>query len=95
MRYALDLRPEAQSEIDEAADWYHRDSARAADAFLDAVDDALARVRENPFQFPVRSGPVRYAIVTGFPYSLLFQVGGTQIVVTTCIHFRRDPGHWR
>ncbi len=94
MSYSIALRFKAEKAVDRAADWYHRRNPDAARAFLDAVDSTLERVAENPYQFP-RIGPkLRRAVITGFPYSLLFKARETEVLVTTCVHFRRDPKRW-
>jgi plasmid stabilization system protein ParE len=92
--YSIALRVKAEKAIDRAAGWYHRRNPDAARAFLDAVDSTLQRVAENPHQFP-RMGPkLRRAAITGFPYSLLFKARETEVLVTMCAHFRRDPKRW-
>lgn len=91
MSYAIVLRPRAERAIEKAAGWYRKDSAGIASTFLRAVDHTIERVAENPYQFPVRSGQLRHAMVTGFPYSLLYLVAESSVVVTNCVHFRRHP----
>ncbi|HST62877.1 MAG TPA: type II toxin-antitoxin system RelE/ParE family toxin [Longimicrobium sp.] len=95
MSYDIVLRTRAERAIGKAAEWYRKDSTRVATRFFGEVDHTIERVAENPLQFPVRSGKVRYAIVSGFPYSLLYLVGESSIVITNCVHFSRDPLHWR
>lgn len=95
MRYSIVLHPEAEQAIDEAAEWYGRDNDRIASIFVDAVDHTIERVAENPYQFPVRRGKLRHAIVSGFPYSVLYRVTDSSVVITNCLHFSRDPSHWR
>lgn len=95
MSYSIVLHPDAESEIDDAAEWYRKDNEQAAIAFLEAVDRAIERISQNPLQFPIRSAPLRHAIVTGFPYFLLFRLEAPGVLVTTCVHFSRDPRHWR
>src|ERR1043165_4901738 len=95
MSYSIVLRPKAEKAIDGAAGWYEARNPRASRAFLDAVDAALARILENPHQFPVLKHKLRRVIVTGFPYSVLFRDVGTTLIVTNCVHFRRHPRHWR
>jgi plasmid stabilization system protein ParE len=93
--YTIVLRPRAEKAIDRAAGWYENRNPRASMAFVDAVDAALEKVRQNPQQFPLIKRKLHRAIVSGFPYSLLFRLTETEVVVTTCVHFRRHPRHWR
>ena len=95
MSHTIVLRPKAEKAIDRAAGWYEARNPRASRTFLDAIDTALEKVAENPHQFPLIKRNLHRAIVTGFPYSLLFRTTDVEVVVTTCVHFRRHPRHWR
>lgn len=95
MSYTIVLRPKAEKAIDRAAGWYNARNPRASRAFLDAIDGVFDKIAENPHQFPVLKHKLRRAIITGFPYSVLFRVVETELVVTNCVHFRRHPRHWR
>jgi plasmid stabilization system protein ParE len=93
--YTIVLRPRAEKAIDRAAGWYEVRNLAASRAFLDAIDAVLGKVAENPHQFPQIKRKLHRAIISGFPYSLLFRLTETEAVVTTCVHFRRHPRHWR
>jgi plasmid stabilization system protein ParE len=95
MSYRIVLRPKAERAIDRAAAWYHKDNPRAAKAFLLAVDACIRRIADDPAHFPIVRNELRRAIVTGFPYSLLFRMTDSEVVITTCVHFSRHPRHWR
>jgi plasmid stabilization system protein ParE len=93
--YTIVLRPKAEEAIDEAAGWYEAQNPRTARAFRISVENALEKATRNPHQFPQIRAGLRRVIVAGFPYSLLFRVIRAEVVVTTCVHFRRHPRHWR
>jgi plasmid stabilization system protein ParE len=75
--HTIVLRPKAEKAIDRAAGWYEARNPRASRTFLDAIDVALEKVAENPHQFPLIKRNLHRAIVTGFPYSLLFRMTET------------------
>jgi plasmid stabilization system protein ParE len=93
MSYEIVLRLKAERAIDRAAGWYDRRNPNAARAFLAAVDALLEKIAENPLQFPIVRGKLHRAVVMPFPYSLVFRLAGPQVVITTCVHFRRHPRH--
>jgi toxin ParE1/3/4 len=95
MSYEVVLRAKAERAIERAADWYHKENPGAAKAFLVAVASSIEKIAANPGLYPVVEGELRRAIVAGFPYSLLFRTGEAEVVITTCVHFRRHPRHWR
>ena len=55
----------------------------------------MEKLADNPHQFPPIRRDLHRAVVSGFPYSILFRLAETEVVVTNCVHFRRHPRHWR
>ena len=94
MSYTIVLRPRAEKAIERTTDGYDRKNPRAARAFMDAIDVTLGKIAENPYQLPQIRRNLHRAIVTGFPYSLPFRLNETEALITTCVHFRRNPARW-
>lgn len=91
----LKLRPEVQDDIRDAYRWYERQNPAAARRFIDALDDKLAEVRAVPHTFPWhRVHPVRQALVTGFPYRLLFREEGDRVMLFAVMHQKRSDAAW-
>jgi plasmid stabilization system protein ParE len=95
------IRPEAESDIAEAYEWYEAQSSGLGAEFLAAVDEGLAAIREMPQRFPrVQREPeigVRRARLRRFPYGLYFiwdEPDTEDIIVIACMHARRDPHRW-
>jgi len=89
------VRPQADFEITEAADWYAQRAPGLGGEFVRAVDAALAAIERNPLQHPVVDPPIRRALLRRFPYSILFTADDDEIVVLSCFHVRRDPKRWQ
>jgi plasmid stabilization system protein ParE len=89
------VRPLAEADLENAAQWYGEERARLAERFLRDVDQTFARVRERPLQFPTVSGEVRRALLHTFPYAVYFRASEESIVVLAVLHLRRDPRVWR
>jgi toxin ParE1/3/4 len=94
---AVVLTPEAKSDVAEAAAWYRGRSARAADDFLLAVGNALARIEAQPTAQPVIDpiSGARRALLRKFPHRVLYLVEGGRAVVFAVMHHRRDEPAWR
>jgi plasmid stabilization system protein ParE len=91
MSYEIVLRLKAERAIDRAAEWYDKRNPDAARAFVVAVSAIIDEIRENPLQFPRIRGKLHRAILRHFPYSLVYRLTGSRVVITTCVHFRRHP----
>jgi hypothetical protein len=53
MIYRLQVRLAAEADVVEAAEWYDQRQSGLGEKFVREVDQALARVVENPLAFPV------------------------------------------
>ena len=49
---AIEFRPAAAADLEEAADWYEAKRSGLGLEFLDAVRATLARISENPKLYP-------------------------------------------
>src|SRR3954454_10729808 len=86
---------EASEEIEEAAKWYGRRSPAAEVAFLADLDHALAAVLDAPHRWTrFVDGTSRY-VFSKFPYSLIYFVDDSVVVIVAVAHDKRRPGYWR
>ena len=86
----------AMKDYDDAFRYYAERSARTAQRFKDAVDEATRRISERPESFPRMSGPYRWVRVQRFRYILVFRPREPdEMVVVAVTHTSRRPGYWR
>ena len=88
------FRPEAQQELLEAQAWYEERSPGLGFEFARAVDAAIARALRMPLAFPLVEAEFRHVITRKFPYSIIYRPTGSELVVVSCFHHRREPGSW-
>jgi plasmid stabilization system protein ParE len=94
MSLPIVFRLEAQTEFDEAIDWYEQQAELGLE-FLDCVADTLTRIQTMPESCEMVFEDVRRAVVQRFPYSVFYQVERQQIVVLAVFHSKRDPKIWQ
>ena len=92
---SLVVQPEAETDITNAAFWYHEQSSAVRDSFLAAVDRALQAIEQRPLQYQRIYNQVRRLVLREFPYALFYTISGQNVVVIACLHCSRDPKHWR
>src|SRR5437773_445482 len=86
----------ATREYEDAINWYSQRSARAADRFQAAVDQAIDRILAGPEALPITLRKYRWVRAGRFPHILIFRsVGPSEIMVVTVAHTSRRPGYWR
>ncbi len=100
MTKPLRLDAEAEEELRAAADWYEAQKLGLGKDFLDAIDDALDRLRKSPGAASlVASVPaswnVRRVLVHRFPYAIVFVELEREVRVLAAAHGKRRPGYWR
>jgi plasmid stabilization system protein ParE len=91
----LIIRPEAETELVEAFEWYDQRREGLGSQFLLSVDAVLQAVARNPIQYPQVFKAIRRAILHRFPYAILFIVDDTRISVLAVFHVKRDPRQWK
>jgi plasmid stabilization system protein ParE len=91
----LIVRPEAESELLEAIDWYETRSPGLGSELLRCIDACFQRVLRNPELYPVVHRGIRMAIIRRFPYLVLYRLGDESITVIAVFHAKRDPKNWK
>jgi toxin ParE1/3/4 len=70
-------------------------SAIVAQAFIDAVEDAVYRIRESPTRYIVIDEDVRRCMIRKFPYGILYTIEQDYILILALMHCSREPGYWK
>ena len=94
----VQLASEAVEELVEAAGFYESKRVGLGAVFLDEGEDLISVIGERPLSFPRLERPsepvVRRALLSRFPYGLVFFDIGHEIRVVAVAHAKRDPGYW-
>jgi plasmid stabilization system protein ParE len=87
--------PAARADLNSALDWYDTHAPHVAPQFRDALRATLARIAQNPKQFPVEYRQTRRALLRRFPYFVVFREIEGNIYVIAVFHTSRDPITWQ
>ena len=85
----------ALSELKEASLHYERKEHGIGAAFLDEIDATVERILRFPKAWHPMSRRTRRCRTHRFPFGLLYQVRGDEILITAVMDLRRDPQRWR
>ncbi|WP_437791344.1 type II toxin-antitoxin system RelE/ParE family toxin [Sorangium sp. So ce693] len=95
----LIVRPSAELDIREAAEWYEDEEAGLGGQFVDELRHIVSRIRELPSQFPDVGRGTRRALLKRFPYAIYFLLRGEAdqraAVILAILHQRRRPSVWK
>ena len=89
------VKPLAESDTEEAANWYNDKVEGFGNEFLLALDAKLNAIRRNPNQFQIIYKQVRRAIIERFPYAIFYVIEGNIVYIVAVVHTRRNPRLWK
>lgn len=95
MNYRLIIRPEAETDLTEAYDWYESQLAALGAEFLLVVEASLAAIQRNPKQYQVIYRRIRRALTRRFPFGVFYLTRRNTIIVLAILHAKRDPQLWQ
>jgi toxin ParE1/3/4 len=93
MKYVF--HPEALTEYSEAVQYYKKQKTELAQAFINAIEDAVYRIRESPTRWAVVDEDIRRCLVKKFPYGILYTIEEDFILILAVMHCSRKPGYWK
>jgi len=85
----------AQIELDEAIEYYNYELPGLGDAFLTEVLSALDRIGEFPEAWSPCSKRTRRCQTRRFPYGVIYQIRGQEILIVAIANLHRKPDYWR
>ena len=89
------IRPEAESDIKDAYEWYEAQRKGLGEGFLLCIEEALSRASRNPEIYSVVYKQVRRVLIHRFPFGVFFIEGEESISVLAVLHARRNPKTWK
>lgn len=93
MRYVF--HPQALTEYADAVQYYAEQRLEVAQAFVDAIEDAVYRIRESPTRYVAIDEDVRRCMTRRFPYGILYTIEQDYILILAVAHCSREPGYWK
>lgn len=93
MKYVF--HPEALSEYAEAVKYYSEQRTEIAQSFIDAVEEAIYKIRETPCRYSIWDEDVRRCLTRKFPYAILFTIEPDYILILAVMHCSREPRYWQ
>jgi plasmid stabilization system protein ParE len=94
-KYTLIIRPEAESDLEGAKQWYERKRPGLGDEFLLSDEEAIERISRTPEMHAPIYRKLGRTFVRRFPYGVFYLVEGDRVFVVGVFHGRRDPRRWQ
>jgi toxin ParE1/3/4 len=93
--YRLIIKPSAELDAMDAANWYNHRIDGLGNEFLLALEAKINAIRRNPQQFIIVYKNIRRALTERFPFGVFFIVENEVVYVIAIIHTSRSPKTWK
>ena len=95
MNPSILIRPEAESDVEDAFIWYEAKRTGLGSEFLRCIEEGLAKIQCSPKISPVVHKNTRRFLIRRFPYGIFYVFDRSLIVVLAVAHADRDPWTWQ
>lgn len=85
----------AALELEEAVHFYNKELPGLGELFLKEVLRCLERIAKYPDSCPFCSPRTQRCLTRRFPYGIIYQVRGEEILVVAVANLHRKPDYWR
>ena len=85
----------ARAELKNAVTWYEQQEAGAGTRFLKAVLEAMHAIEQAPQAWPFIGEQTQKYVLRQFPYNIVFEIDGDELIIIAIAHLRRRPSYWR
>jgi plasmid stabilization system protein ParE len=93
------LHPDADAELDAAALWYENQSTGLGLQFVDEAYKTLSLIERQPRRFALlgrrQKREMRRAMLSRFPYAVIYHVRDADILIVAIAHGHRRPNYRR
>ncbi len=86
--------PDAEAELLKEVAYFSAAGTGLGVKFQRAVESAVNMAAANPAGGTPSTSGTRRRLVKGFPFSVVYRVSETEILVVAVVHHRKRPGYW-
>jgi plasmid stabilization system protein ParE len=95
MVYNALFTPEAQVELDEAYLYYEQQQEGLGEVFIEAIRKTQDRICHFPQAWQPLSARTRRALMSRFPFGIIYYIAHDEIVIIAIAHVHRKPSYWK
>ena len=95
MKYTIEVRPLATIEIIDAYNWYELQREGLGIEYLNALEIFYTNLPSNPYSHSYYTGNVRHGKLDRFPYSVVYEIFETTVVVYSVFMAKQEPSKKR
>ena len=85
----------AKHELEDAMRAYNTQLKGLGDDFRDEAFETVTRIKEFPSAWALLGGNIRRCQMRHFPYGIVYEIFGDEIVIIAVAHLHRRPEYWK
>lgn len=89
--YTILIKPNAIQMAKDAYDWYEEQKEGLGDLFLSELSRCYIKLEKNPLFYQKLKKHYRHLVLNKFPYVLIFEIIGEEIIIFAVFHTARSP----
>ncbi len=89
------FHPEAESEFNEAIEYYENNEPGLGYDFSMEVHAAIQNIVNYPTAWPILEDNIRRCLVKRFPFGVIYSLEQDEIFILAVMHLRRNPEYWK
>ncbi len=92
MAFKLTVTSTAESDLQNAIDWYAAIQIDLAERFYKAVLKQFVEIENHPHYYSFYAKDYRRTLVKNFPYIIIFRIYNQEVIVNSVVYAGRNPG---
>jgi hypothetical protein len=84
----------AFTEYQEAIEFYNLQSEGLGNIFIGEIDRTISIIKNYPESFTNYTKHTRKAVLSIFPYNIIYSIRNKNILITAIAHQHRKPNYW-
>ena len=91
MIYEIIIKEEAYLDLQKAYDYYEEQKSGLGERFLENVKQRISYLKKYPLHFNKVEKDFRQTLIDVFPYLIIYEISGQQIIVYAIFHGMQNP----
>jgi plasmid stabilization system protein ParE len=93
--HSLIITAFAFKELLEIRKWYNNINLNLGQLFHDDWQNTALIIQQHPYHYQQQQNKYRYKQLSKFPYVLVYEIDGTDVIVLRIVHTSRHPKNRR
>ncbi len=91
MQYSIEIKAEVISDLLLAYDYYEEAKIGLGETLLEVIENSFDIIQKHPFHYQVKRTPYREAIVSKFPFVIIYEIIDSKVIIYAVFNTFLNP----